>query len=89
MQHELAHFLYSNLSKEEMSEYLKNADWIQIDLSKEPVTNRIVFSLPDGNLSAEEDFANNIEMYFLDQIKFKKDFPAIFAWLNNFFEGNK
>lgn len=72
-----------------MSGYLKSAEWIQIDLSKEAVTNRILFSLPNGKLSAEEDFANNIETYFLDQIKFKKDFPTIFTWLNNFFEGSK
>ena len=57
--HEMAHILFSKLSKEEREDYFSIGKWKLTKGFFE--TSRKNFSEPDGALSPEEDFANNIE----------------------------
>lgn len=57
--HEVAHILFSKLSKEEREDYFSIGRW---KLTKGIFeTSRKTFAEPDGILSPEEDFANNVE----------------------------
>lgn len=57
--HEMGHVLFSKLSKEEREDYFSVGRW---RLAKDHFeTSRKNFSEPDGALSPEEDFANNVE----------------------------
>ena len=57
--HEMAHILFSKLSKEDREDYFSIGKW---KLTKGLLeTSRKKFSEPDGILSPEEDFANNVE----------------------------
>ncbi len=86
--HELAHILYENLSEEEKDTYNISSGWIKLK-SRQIVTNRTTFSAPDGANSVDEDFANNIEYYFADSVKFKNDFRNIYDWINRYFGGKQ
>ena len=57
--HEMGHILFSKLSKEEREDYISVARWRFTKGYFE--TSRKSFSEPDGILSPEEDFANNVE----------------------------
>jgi hypothetical protein len=57
--HEIGHILFSKLSKDEKEDYLSVARWRFTKGYFE--TSRKSFSEPDGVLSPEEDFANNVE----------------------------
>lgn len=57
--HEMAHILFSKLSRDEKEEYYAFSDW---ELKSGTFyTHRKDFSEPDGIFSPEEDFTNNAE----------------------------
>ncbi|HLE11210.1 MAG TPA: hypothetical protein VI754_08170 [Bacteriovoracaceae bacterium] len=87
--HELAHFLYESLSQEERRSYWRASEWFQVNINQPPISIRPYFSEEDGARGADEDFSNNVEHYFEEHEKFKKDFKDIYLWLKKFFGGNK
>jgi hypothetical protein len=64
--HEMAHVLYSHLDKNEKEDYRSISKWNEIEKDVFH-TPRTQFSEPDGKLSPEEDFANNVEHLISDK----------------------
>ncbi len=64
--HEMAYVLYSHLDVNEKEEYRTISKWNEVakDVFHTPRTQ---FSEPDGKLSPEEDFANNVEHLISDK----------------------
>lgn len=73
--HELAHFLYWKLNDEKKIEFAILSGW--------KIKNGRVFSKPadpiyDDSLDGpSEDFANNVEAFYFDKVKLKKNNPAL------------
>ena len=90
--HELAHFLYKQLSNDEISGYLKAAGW-KLDKLKNgtPVfkLTRKKFIEDDSHLSFDEDFANNIGLYFSQGTKGRPISPQIRLWFDKFIKPRK
>ena len=86
--HELAHFLYRNLSSEEIDSYLVTAEWKK-DLRSglKFFTERKVFVARDGEKYPGEDFANNIEYYLFEKETLKRKNPKIYKWVEKFVGG--
>ncbi len=85
--HELAHFLYDALSDEERKQYWNIAQWDDKNLERIPKTTRKIFSAPDGKYNPDEDFANNIENFYVETEIMRKNFPSISAWIFKFLGG--
>ena len=85
--HELAHILWSRLSDKEKDTYQDASNWSLV--AGVYIYNRTKFSESDGKNGPEEDFANNIEHYFANTNKFKKEFPNIYAWINTLMRKEK
>ena len=75
MIHELAHLLWARLSDKEKNSYQNAGNWSLVQGIY--IYNRTAFSEPDGKIGPEEDFANNVEHYFSNTKKFKKNFSKI------------
>ncbi len=87
--HELAHFLYESLSQEERRSYWRASEWFQVNINQPPISILTHFSEEDGARGTDEDFANNVEHFFEEHDKLKKDFKDIYSWLEKFFGGKK
>lgn len=85
--HELAHILWSRLSNKEKSTYQDASNWSLV--AGVYIYNRTKFSEPDGKNGPEEDFANNIEHYFANPSKIKKEFPSIYTWIDTLIRNEK
>ncbi len=83
----MAHLLWSRLSDKEKFSHQNAGHWSLVQGIY--IYNRTTFSEPDGKNGPEEDFANNIEHYFSNPKKFKKNFPKINTWIGTFFKGDK
>jgi hypothetical protein len=79
--HELAHQLYENLEEIEKTSYSAVAGWLNLHQGSngKPVGRKFVAS--DGDLSPDEDFANNVEYFVYEPMKVKLKNPAIYDWL--------
>jgi hypothetical protein len=87
MAHELAHLLFRSMSEDEQQAYRVAANWVKPPKGKQFVYLRksSEFIEPDGMISPEEDFANNIEAALVDDIRLKKISPGISRWIHSFF----
>lgn len=80
--HELAHFLWENLSDIEKNTYYETAEWREIKELKLYITKRSHFTASDGKTSPEEDFANNVEAFLYDRKNFDNNFIKISNLIN-------
>ncbi|OFZ81783.1 MAG: hypothetical protein A2583_11140 [Bdellovibrionales bacterium RIFOXYD1_FULL_53_11] len=81
--HEISHILYWNLGKSEKDAYLKIAGWEKSgNPNAQYIPTRDGYVEPDGRLSPDEDFANNMEYLFSNPQKLREVSPKIFIWLN-------
>ena len=89
--HEMAHFLYLNLSVQEQISYKKVAKWKKrnIEGAIKETTTRKNFVADDCDHSPDEDFANNIEYYLYGKKTLKQKNPKIYQWIKKFLEENK
>ncbi len=81
MTHELAHEFFENMPRADRTAYRMVSGWTgpEDGVVKKP-SNRS-FVAPDGDLSPEEDFANNIEYLLFEPLRLKLKSPAIYDWL--------
>jgi hypothetical protein len=89
--HELAHELYENLTKEELSSYKATMNWIEIKNTKGTdvtIDRGSGFVAEDGRIGPEEDFANNVEFYLFENSRLKSVTPNAYEWLKNRFGDN-
>lgn len=77
--HELAHILYSNMTKSEQKNYADTLGWTKRDLTDQRHGEFIDSAAKD---SPEEDFANNIEAYLLDPNSLKNKVPDAYGWIS-------
>lgn len=87
--HELAHVMYLNFSDAKRSSYEKEADWISLDVGDGktiiiPKSTRN-FVEKDGEISPDEDFANNIEFFLFEPETLKKKSNAVYLWIQKSF----
>lgn len=91
--HELAHSHYASMSRDQRLEYKKAAGWdvaVNVDEgSYKEIRRKSGYVQKDGELSAEEDFANNLEFYIFDQKQLKTKTPEVYAFedVKNFIVG--
>ncbi|MBI4402625.1 MAG: hypothetical protein HY537_00600 [Deltaproteobacteria bacterium] len=83
--HELTHRLRKSLSDAEFASFQKAAKW-KVD----PKTGLLRSHRPEnqflrrnGMLSPEEDFCDDVSMYFLQPNKLKQIAPKVFDWIDN------
>ena len=86
--HELGHIHFEYLSTDEKNSFYKVSGW-QKDRSGQYITSNTVFSLPDGALSPQEDFANNLEIFVTQPQKLKNSFREISNWFEQHYGGQK
>lgn len=86
--HELAHLQYSGLSKAKRNEYFDASGWDkdQSDSTDIPIKK---FSLEDGSTGADEDFANDLEVFVAHPDKLKKINLKTYEWMKKFLRKNK
>lgn len=85
--HELSHVLYDRLSDNELKSLNKVSLWD--DEKKVFKEKRTKFSEVDGANDVDEDFANNVEHYLFERESFKKDYPEIHKWIDDFWGDKK
>ena len=87
--HELAHVIYSNFVGDKRDSYEMAADWMQLDIGsgqKMTITKSTrSFVEKDGEISPDEDFANNVEYFLFDPEKLKAKSNGIYHWIQNAF----
>ena len=87
--HELAHIIYLGFSDSKRSSYEKDADWIRLDVGDGKTiaipTSTRTFVEQDGEMSPDEDFANNIEFFLFEPETLKKKSNAIYLWIQKSF----
>lgn len=81
--HEVVHFLARREWRGSFEKYKSISGWSS--LPKGMVYRKGSFVEIDGQFSAEEDFANNIEYFMFDPSKLKATNPEIFAWIQKNF----
>jgi len=87
--HELAHVMYMKLSESLRASYEKEAEWISLSVGEGktiviPKSTR-TFVEKDGELSPDEDFANNIEYFLFEPETLKKKSNAVYLWIQKSF----
>jgi len=86
--HEFAHFAYNSLSDVEKESYWQSSGW-EIDGSRKLSTSKKVFSAPDGIVDPDEDFANDVELFYSSPKKLKKIAPKSHQWIKIFLGAKK
>jgi hypothetical protein len=77
--HEIVHHLTQREWANLFTDYKKKFGWIRSGRIIERAGN---FVDPDGRISAEEDFANNVEYYIFDSKKLSQISPQISTWID-------
>jgi hypothetical protein len=87
--HELAHVVYMNFPDSKRTSYEKDSDWINLDVGGgKTITiprHGRKFVEKDGELSPDEDFANNIEFYLFEPEALKEKSNAVYLWIQKTF----
>lgn len=87
--HELAHFLYLKLSKNEQKEFVELAVWklgaINLTTRKVDLIQPNKLLKVDSAVNPEEDFANHIEVLISNPTKIKQHNPNIYNFLTKRF----
>lgn len=85
--HELAHAYYNEkLTKDGKREFNTMNGWYTLeesDVNWKSVGR--IFVEPDGDLSPEEDFTNNIEYYLFNKAKLRSVTPTAVEWIQHHF----
>lgn len=76
--HEVVHVLILKEWADSFKKYKEISGWSGINANE---YRKGEFVEHDGKMSAEEDFANNVEYFLFDQTALKDKSPNIFSWL--------
>lgn len=90
LSHELSHVLYRHLSKEKQKDYQLATNWFSVKKvrGKEVWIRRSNgYVLPDGTVSPEEDFCNNVEFFLFQPETLQKVTPHAYSWILNEYGG--
>lgn len=88
--HELAHYLYSDLSDQERRNYEMATGWAT-ERDEKTGKMKVILARPsgyvksDGKFSPEEDFANNIEYFLFHPKALKETTPHAHSWISGQF----
>lgn len=77
--HEVVHHLIAGEWVSRFKTFKEVSGW---DKAKDNTPRAGDFVEPDGKISADEDFANNIEFYVFESAKLKKASPNIYSWID-------
>ncbi len=89
--HEFSHHVYFGFDQRDSQSYQNAADWMVIGTRNDrPVwaTARTSFVDPDGYMSVDEDFSNNIEYFLFNPTKVKELAPRVFSWIQTRYGSN-
>ena len=78
--HEMAHRYFEGLTESERESFRRAAGWVGTS-SPRPGRPATEFLRPNGMLSPDEDFADDIATYFLKPADLKAKSPKIFGWM--------
>lgn len=78
--HEMAHRYFEGLLETERESFRRAAGWIGTS-NPRPGRPAGQFLRPNGMLSPDEDFADDIATYFLRPLELKAKAPKIFGWM--------
>jgi hypothetical protein len=85
--HELAHIYYDKLPEQVALTYQYSTNWFSFRKSGSKddlwISRKEGFVQPDGRVSPEEDFANNLEFYLFDPQKLKTVTPHAYEWIRS------
>lgn len=85
LSHELAHRVFSALTKADQRSYYSAAGWRQVGKGAmaqlRPGRPSKSFVTEDGMKSPEEDFANNIETFIFDPVWLESKTPNVYSWI--------
>jgi hypothetical protein len=79
--HEIVHFLVNDSWSKTFAKYKKDSGWGSIKTVDGFRSGEFVDQ--DGKMSADEDFANNVEYFVFAQKSLKETSPKIFDWIQN------
>lgn len=88
--HEMTHVFYQKMPASLKDNYNLKMNWVLVD----PIKNRWIsrkdsFVKENGKISAEEDFANNLEYFLFDSKKLREVNGNAFDWMKDQFNGIK